>query len=1223
MLAKLKQTQVTTNNNTYLNENLIVRISLHGENSEAITGSVSLSLNGKTSTVDIDRGSGVAVFKNLMPGDYEVKIEYGGSDIYSKAFAQSNVTVRKYPVNIRIDEMGDVYVDENFTLNVYLATEEAEGAANLYINGAFKQVVYLKYGDTLISFSNFEAGMYNMTVEVPGNEYYQRTNASVIFNVLRYDSGLNMTSSDIFINENETLKITASEDFRGEIVLSINGVSYRLFISNATTDITLTGLEAGEYDVDLTFDGNAKFDPQNASTSFEVKKYPSSLIVSIDGNTIDVKTVPESCTGGVGVYVNRRYYHSNLTGGRTSFNVEFDEGTNYIYVIYEGDDYYIQSAYNTTKGSGEAVAIIGVNVTSWEFTDFNYTVQVFEKNGFAMIGKVISVSVGSRTYDVVTNQQGMAILSLSLEKGVYEAVSTYGNLTTTNYLTINPIVFNLTADDISYGEDALITAEFDRTITGKVNFTLSNGLTAVAEISDGKATWTISNLTFGTWQVSAYYTNGLFNTSSVKTAFEVEKLESNITLDIREAFVGEDEVIKATFNNLTGNVTFTVDGTAYVVEIGDNSAELVLSNLAGLRHVLEVEYAGDDYHRNATLTQEFYIKTKRTDIALQVDDTVYGEVINVVARLDGSGTVEFTVNNIARTCEIIDGMAHATFAGLNAGTYTINAHYSGDDQFMSAQASTRFKVLKAQSVIEVFADDVCLDENIRIYARVSENATGKVSFRMTGYYSPRDKDVVNSIASWYISPLESGQYEVVATYRGDSNYYSSTATYMLNVSQTRSLLTVSVDDVSSRDNVVIKVNLVSNNGENITGTVSVQLNSRTYNVNVRDGTGTLNLGKFQPADYTGTASYDGSDRYSKARASFEFTVSDHLLRSILACENVTKYYSNDDVKFIITLTNAKNKAMAGQTVYVTINGVETAYVTDNEGRVSLDINNTLGKYDVYVEYRGSDSYHPANVTAVIEVLSTIESADVVKLYGTGVQYFAMFRDLNGRALSNANVTFEIAGKNYTYTTLPNGIVRLNINLLPATYSIVAFNPQTGQTLKNSLTIFNKLMYNRDVVNYFGAKSIYKVRAYGSDGKPVGAGIIVTFKINGKTYRVRTNQYSYAVLSLNLNPGKYVVTAEFNGTSVSNRITVKPVLTTKITSNKKTKKTIFTAKLVNTKGKPLYGKKITFKIAGKTYYAKTNKYGIARIAIKLTLKKGTYNIYTIYGKSKVLNKIRVN
>ena len=80
-----------------------------------------------------------------------------------------------------------------------------------------------------------------------------------------------------------------------------------------------------------------------------------------------------------------------------------------------------------------------------------------------------------------------------------------------------------------------------------------------------------------------------------------------------------------------------------------------------------------------------------------------------------------------------------------------------------------------------------------------------------------------------------------------------------------------------------------------------------------------------------------------------------------------------------------------------------------------------------------------------------------------------------------------------------------------------------------------------------------------------------------------------------------------------------MLTTKITSNKKTKKTKFTAKLLNSKGKPLKGKKITFKIKGKKYKVKTNKKGIASISIKLKLKKGTYKIYTIYGKSKVVNK----
>ncbi len=79
---------------------------------------------------------------------------------------------------------------------------------------------------------------------------------------------------------------------------------------------------------------------------------------------------------------------------------------------------------------------------------------------------------------------------------------------------------------------------------------------------------------------------------------------------------------------------------------------------------------------------------------------------------------------------------------------------------------------------------------------------------------------------------------------------------------------------------------------------------------------------------------------------------------------------------------------------------------------------------------------------------------------------------------------------------------------------------------------------------------------------------------------------------------------------------------KTNSSKKTKKTKFTAKLLSTKGKPLKGKKVTFKINGKKYVGKTNKYGVASVSIKLTLKKGTYKVYTIYGKSKVLNKIRV-
>uniref|UniRef100_UPI003864D2B4 Ig-like domain-containing protein n=1 Tax=Methanobrevibacter sp. TaxID=66852 RepID=UPI003864D2B4 len=745
----------------------------------------------------------------------------------------------------------------------------------------------------------------------------------------------------------------------------------------------------------------------------------------------------------------------------------------------------------------------------------------------------------------------------------------------------------------------------------------------LVSIIDGKAVYVIKNLTFGRWEVTAFYANGIFNSTSQKTSFEVEKLNPTIVLDIVEAFVGQTERIVARADGLKGNITFVVDDHGHDVGIIDGEASIFLSNLDGGRHTLKVIYSGDDSHKNATLECEFYIKTQETDIVISVNETSYGETITVVARVDGNagGVMRFSVDGLCATSAIEGGIATWSFGGLDVGRYTIMADYSGDNQFISASKSADFRITRAQSTIEVYVDDVVLDENIRIYARVSPNATGKVSFRMVDYYSPRDKDVVNSTASWLIAPLMNGQYTIIATYRGDSNYYSSTTTYILNVSQTRSVLTVEANDVSKSDNVVIKITLMSRSGEYITDSVNVQIGSKSYRINVRNGAGTLNLGRLAPGNYTVQASYGGNKNYSSSKASCQFEVSDSQIESILTCENVTKYYGSD-VKFVISLTNAKNKALSYQTVYITVKGVETAYISDEDGKIYIDINNTLEKYDVYGEFRGSDTYYPSNATGTIEVLSTVQSEDVVKLYGSGVQYFAIFKDFNGKALSNADVMFRIAGKLYNYTTFPNGIVRLNINLSPGTYEIVAMNPLTGENATNTLTIYNILMENSDVANYFGANSVYRVRAFGNDGKPVEGGNMVTFYVDGKTYHIKTDSNGYATLSVRLNPKQYVITAEFNGTRVSNIITVKPVLTTKITSSKKSKKTKFSAKLLDTNGNPLKGKKITFKIKGKKYKAKTNKKGIASIKIKLKLKKGTYKIYTIYGKSKVINKIKV-
>ena len=181
-----------------------------------------------------------------------------------------------------------------------------------------------------------------------------------------------------------------------------------------------------------------------------------------------------------------------------------------------------------------------------------------------------------------------------------------------------------------------------------------------------------------------------------------------------------------------------------------------------------------------------------------------------LAKLDenATGKVIFNIGNLSKTCEVNNGVANWKVKGIDSGIHNIVASYESDDLFINQKNETSFKISKAPSTMDIFVKEVYLDENIRIYAKLNPNATGKVSFSMDNYYSPRDKIVLNSSASWLISPLETGQYTVHANYSGDNNYYASSSTFILNISQKRSILTVEANDASNRDNVFLKLHLL-------------------------------------------------------------------------------------------------------------------------------------------------------------------------------------------------------------------------------------------------------------------------------------------------------------------------------------------------------------------------------------------------------------------------------
>ena len=324
---------------------------------------------------------------------------------------------------------------------------------------------------------------------------------------------------------------------------------------------------------------------------------------------------------------------------------------------------------------------------------------------------------------------------------------------------------------------------------------------------------------------------------------------------------------------------------------------------------------------------------------------------------------------------------------------------------------------------------------------------------------------------------------------------------------------------------------------------------------------------------------------------------------------------------VMNLTDSYNNPVPNANVIINFNGNDLLLISNGEGIAKTSISMDYGVYTLTAQYIGDDNYQPTNSTFNVTVLSSIVSSDLTRAYNSGMDFSATLFNNDGSKLTNTEITLVVNGKEYKVVTDSNGVVKLNKKLSVGKYNVMLSNPATGDEISNNLVIVKRLTGNKNVNMYFGAGSYYKVRVYGDDGKPVGAGEVVKMTINGKTYNVKTDKNGYAKFKITLKAKKYTITAKYKGVKVSNKVVVKPVLTAKNISKKKAKTIKFQAKLVNTKGKALKNKKITFKVKGKTYKAKTNKKGIATISIK-NLKVGKYTITTKYGKSTIKNTIKI-
>ena len=246
--------------------------------------------------------------------------------------------------------------------------------------------------------------------------------------------------------------------------------------------------------------------------------------------------------------------------------------------------------------------------------------------------------------------------------------------------------------------------------------------------------------------------------------------------------------------------------------------------------------------------------------------------------------------------------------------------------------------------------------------------------------------------------------------------------------------------------------------------------------------------------------------------------------------------------------------------------------------------------------------------------------------------------INGSVDSDAEgfVLFKM-GDWDVYNLVVDGKVAFDDVFKPGSYSIDAIYLGDFNFNENSTFISYIVKSATDVVVSSQINTVYGdtkdivVTLKDEDNNPV-AGKEIAVKLNGVTYPRTTDangQISVAVPS-NLKPATYAASVAFAGDDyyVKSTGSVKvvvakatPVITAKSKAFKRTVKTkAYTIILKNNKNKAMKNVKVTIKVNGKTYAAKTNSKGKATFKITKLTKKGTFKAVITYSGDAYYKKV---
>ena len=329
----------------------------------------------------------------------------------------------------------------------------------------------------------------------------------------------------------------------------------------------------------------------------------------------------------------------------------------------------------------------------------------------------------------------------------------------------------------------------------------------------------------------------------------------------------------------------------------------------------------------------------------------------------------------------------------------------------------------------------------------------------------------------------------------------------------------------------------------------------------------------------------------------------------------------------------ENNVDISKTENVTVNNwlfLKIDAISAMQGSATLSLNNVydhgiLFLYNNTISSKSSEILN--NGGKIISPCAAAVNAGTTFVYGDKTKFIAVITDDNGNLIEDAyQVYFNVGGKliKSTYDSAVGEYVAEYVFGSAGLVKVVVSCPNINiadnrgvdiTVLKQNAAITAK--YASYIINYGGK---YSITLKDSNGR-VLSGEKVTFTLNGKAIgSATTNAKGVATITLTAKilktakAGKKnlvirLTSSNYNAAAKTVKIAISKEKTKITTKNKafkksqKTKKYVMTLK--NSKGKAIKGVKLTLKVKGKAYTAKTNAKGKATFKITKLTKNGKF------------------